>query len=137
MRRMMMSVACAMASLLMRSTGGRRNGSPMLTLTWRMERGLRKIQGQRTFSVPVTETGRMGAPVRSAMMAVPGWPRPRPPVRLRVPSGNMISMAPLLTTSVAARSAERSASPRRTGKAPKARKAGPRMGQLIISRFAM
>src|SRR3990172_1836797 len=126
MRRMMRSVACAVASLVTRSTGGRRNGSPITTRTCLMEYGFRKIHGQATPSVPVTATGRMGAPVRRAIIAVPGWPRVRPPVRLRVPSGNITSSAPSRTSSPAARTAERSpAPPRRPGEGADGAEGGP------------
>ena len=101
-------------------------GSPM-TATTRRGRGTLAPTG-RALTVPPSPTGTIGTPARAATNAGPSSMSSRltrSPER-RVPSGNITSGSPRASTSVAARSAVRSAVPRCTGKPPMADRKAPR-----------
>src|SRR5438093_3195134 len=90
MRRMISSVPLAMASRVIRPGLDRPYGSPNLTCTLVRRR---RSRGNFTCSVPQIAAGNTGAPVRRAISALPGSPRPSVPP-LRVPSGNMPNTLP-------------------------------------------
>ena len=78
----------------------------------------RMRQPRRTFSVPMTAVGRIGAPVCSASRPTPRFGVARLPLRWRVPSGKMQSVPPRSTTMRAVSIDSSSERPRRIGKAP-------------------
>ena len=103
----------------------------------RMVMSRRQKRPSRARGVPTTAIGRIGAPERSAMCAIPGFARMSAPLSLRCPSGKYPSGCPAASTESAIARAPRSASPRRTGKQPMPRRTKPMTGTAKSSRLAM
>lgn len=96
------------------STVGKRNARPARTRTLCG----RTRSPRRMFSVPMTATGRTGAPVSSARRPTPRRAGPSGPGRTRVPSGKMTTQSPRSRIARAVSMAPLSPVPRATGKAP-------------------
>ena len=101
-----------------RATGARCAGrSSAVPARSRTLRG-RIRQPRRTCSLPITATGRTGAPVSSARRPTPRFGRASEPWRIRVPSGKITTVPPRSTASAAVSIAVSSDWPRRIGNAP-------------------